>query len=343
MINNQNNKTMDKYKELYEETIATIKDFYQYDADSETAKRLEVLFPQLRESEDEKIRKELIYFIQKEKEYVESQVKPENSPKLRFLIDSLSWLEKQSEQNPTDKVEQKFKVGDWIVNNNGEPRVFRVEKQGWPDCIISSSLGNQFINTFTLDKQYHLWTIQDAKDGDVLCCDNWNNKTIYLFKEQRGSTDIANAYFQIFNENNETKLMFNKAADFNLSTKPATKEQRDLLFQKMKEAGYEWDAEKKELKKIEQKPAWSEEDERHRKRIVERLEDIRKSKEDNIDIASVILSEINWLKSIKERYTWKPSDEQISMLTRVCSGLHLRASMDANDMDKFLDELKKIA
>lgn len=31
---------------------------------------------------------------------------------------------------------------------------------------------------------------------------------------------------------------------------PATKEQRDMLFAKMKEAGYEWDAEKKELRKI---------------------------------------------------------------------------------------------
>lgn len=30
---------------------------------------------------------------------------------------------------------------------------------------------------------------------------------------------------------------------------PATKEQRDLLFQKMKEASYEWDAEEKELRK----------------------------------------------------------------------------------------------
>lgn len=35
---------------------------------------------------------------------------------------------------------------------------------------------------------------------------------------------------------------------------PATKEQRDILFQKMHKAGYEWDAEKKELKEIEQKP-----------------------------------------------------------------------------------------
>lgn len=32
---------------------------------------------------------------------------------------------------------------------------------------------------------------------------------------------------------------------------PATKEQRDLLFQKMKEAGYMWDTEKKKLKKID--------------------------------------------------------------------------------------------
>lgn len=31
----------------------------------------------------------------------------------------------------------------------------------------------------------------------------------------------------------------------------ATKEQRDLLFQKMKETGYEWGGEKKELRKIE--------------------------------------------------------------------------------------------
>lgn len=30
---------------------------------------------------------------------------------------------------------------------------------------------------------------------------------------------------------------------------PATKEQRDMLFRKMKEAGYEWNGEKKELKK----------------------------------------------------------------------------------------------
>ena len=37
--------------------------------------------------------------------------------------------------------------------------------------------------------------------------------------------------------------------------KPATKEQRDLLFKKMNNAGFTFDFEKKELKKIEQKYA----------------------------------------------------------------------------------------
>ena len=32
---------------------------------------------------------------------------------------------------------------------------------------------------------------------------------------------------------------------------PATKEQRDLLFKKMKEAGYQWDSDNKELHKIQ--------------------------------------------------------------------------------------------
>ena len=48
---------------------------------------------------------------------------------------------------------------------------------------------------------------------------------------------------------------------------PATKEQRDLLFSKMKEAGYEWDSKKKELKKIEVTSKESE-DERIRKGLI---------------------------------------------------------------------------
>jgi len=156
--------------------------------------------------------------------------------------------EKQDEQN-LNEVKPKFEVGDWVVPNNGEPRVFRVEERGWPDSIISSSLGNQYVNTFTLNKQYHLWTIQDAKDGDVLV----TKDRPFLFK---GFADECSehpvAYCGIDTTNAFYIPTSNSHWTYNICLL-ATKEQRDLLFTKMKEAGYEWDAEKKELKKIEQK------------------------------------------------------------------------------------------
>lgn len=147
-------------------------------------------------------------------------------------------------------IEPKFKVGDWIVTPSN--KVLQITSIEGTRYRFNNE--SRYWEIYYCDKECHLWTMQDAKDGDVLVCDNGNNKTIYLFKEQRGLSNIANAYFQILNMNNELRLMFNKAADFNLNTKPATKEQRDLLFQKMKEAGYEWDADKKELKKVEQNP-----------------------------------------------------------------------------------------
>ena len=63
-----------------------------------------ISFLKLKESEDEKIREELVDFIQKEKEYMESKVKSENSPKLMFLMDALAYLERQKEQKPTEQL-----------------------------------------------------------------------------------------------------------------------------------------------------------------------------------------------------------------------------------------------
>ena len=97
------------------------------------------------------------------------------------------------------------------------------------------------------------------------------------------------------------ELCFDK---YPLGVNPATKEQRELLFAKMKEAGYEWDAEKKELKKIEQKPAdWSEED----KRIIDNLI----SQLGNLFARKLIKEEtkdkyVNWLKNLKDRVQLQP-------------------------------------
>ena len=60
----------------------------------------------------------------------------------------------------------------------------------------------------------------------------------------------------------------------------------------------------------EQNPAWSEEDEEMLKSIVNVLEVMPSANFIPIKRETMI----PWLKSIKDRYTWKPSDEQIKAL-----------------------------
>jgi hypothetical protein len=161
------------------------------------------------------------------------------------------------EQSPVDKVEPKFKVGDWVVQGKMLSQIIE----------IVADLHDNYFHYYTTDgvwfddyDEVHLWTIQDAKDGDVLATDSW----LYLFKYTNNKALIQFHCNCPINENpykwcflpNECYLDIYEDANIH----PATKEQRDLLFSKMKEAGYEWDAEKKELKKIEQNPAWSEDD-----------------------------------------------------------------------------------
>ena len=135
-----------------------------------------------------------------------------------------------------------------MVNNNGEPQLSQVTARSWPNSKIKRAKDyfESFINSATLDKLYHLWTIQDAKDGDVLSYRDGRWSFIY-----KGIvTEDTFKYYALLSEKGIT---LNGAAFSRLSSciTPATKEQRDLLFQKMKETGYEWDAENKQLRKIE--------------------------------------------------------------------------------------------
>jgi hypothetical protein len=63
--------------------------------------------------------------------------------------------------------------------------------------------------------------------------------------------------------------------------------------------------------KDEQKSAWSEEDSARLQRIIDFLWYNRKGDTDTIYQQE---QDIDWLKSLKDKYTWKPSDEQITVL-----------------------------
>ena len=154
-----------------------------------------------------------------------------------------------------DKVEPKFHKGDWIVHDVDTDYVYHVESVGV--CYHLRKGGTLVLMPFIEEKYYHLWTIQDAKDGDVLCCESgWT----CIFKELNHNS-FGEKLFDSHCFIDKTKWFHNGAKGHTLNERingkiyPATEEQRDLLFQKMKEAGYEWNAEKRELKKIEHKSA----------------------------------------------------------------------------------------
>ena len=162
-----------------------------------------------------------------------------------------------------DKVEPKFNVGDWIVNNDsgGVCQVTEIRDDEyclWP--LYAEIMG--YLRIIDVDDEYHPWTIQDAKDGDVLVDKFSTNSIIILFKGINPRLSIlAYCGYNGYNFSIKTDGLGYGCID-NTNYYPSTKEQRDLLFQKMKDAGYEWDSDKKELKKIEQKPVeWSDEDE----------------------------------------------------------------------------------
>lgn len=150
--------------------------------------------------------------------------------------------------------EHKFHVGQYITDGYVGGQITSIE-DNYPCYKILDFMGG--INTtipFTLQENYHLWTIQDAKDGDVLCCKSgW----MCIFKSLNNHTNTFSSYCfmdsdkYFFNSGSECHTLDKKFINaYNGEIHPATKEQRDLLFQKIKEAGYKWNDETKTLEKL---------------------------------------------------------------------------------------------
>lgn len=242
---------------------------------------LEVLIPELRESEDKRIREWLIkgmkylseessFFrdIPKDKviAWLEKQGKiaEHYEDKLdRCTCDSFdkgyrAAIENLDKQNPGlgedgDKAETKFKAGDWVVKGDVVAQILYEQKYAF---VGLDTKGNYFVCNYGHVDSIRPWTIQDAKDGDVLAIDwkderHWQKIVIFKSLNEFGVEGYGNTFV-----NNEIAFKENVPFYSKTWTKylyPATKEQCNLLFSKMKEAGYEWDAEKKELKRVEPK------------------------------------------------------------------------------------------
>ena len=235
--------------------------------------------------------------------------------------------EKADNQNcvkPADKVEPKFKFCDFVINGHGFiMKIVGIEDTRYKYIVIVG--GNEEIVLDCpfdkMEESCHVWDISDAKDGDVLAFKG-DISAIIICKSP--TNHDTGSYCSLISDN-----FINKEESGWDSTLlvPATIKQCDLLFQKIKEAGYEWNAEKKELKKIEEKPTWSGED-----------EDIKQS---IIDILTRqgFRTQVDWLKSLKDCVTWKPSERQKEAL--LWCVVHLGGA-DKQTLGELLEELNKL-
>ena len=258
--------------------------------------QLQRMFPELKESEDEKIKKDLIIYLRSvlsNKKYGD-----------KFIESWIAWLENQGQQKPVviipkfrvgdeiktsneesltitkidekgywsedlficgfdeeciwdlvgqkhvDRIEPKFKVGDWIVYKDNIWKICNISLGTYYELLKTNN--EVIIRHFEgVDKTAHLWTIQDAKDGDVLVSSDASY--IVLFKELsclEDNIDRFKSYCHRFR-----KGTFCPIEDPSWGCNafhPATKEQCDVLMKTMADAKYTFDFEKKELKKIEQ-------------------------------------------------------------------------------------------
>lgn len=159
------------------------------------------------------------------------------------------------EWDPDKKVlskKAKFKIGDWVVNNkdksiNQITETICDEKD--PNTLYGYVHTNGFfVNAF--EDVYHLWTIKDAKDGDILSAKIDGDDYILIFKQIKdGWIETYGHYYITIDKFCVPSQLF--CRDYQGTFHPATQKERYLLFKKMREAGFQWYAGKKDLKKIQ--------------------------------------------------------------------------------------------
>ena len=193
--------------------------------------------------EDERIREDLIEWFEELTDFTWLNWRGHNKR------DILAWLRKQSKQQPRSESapeaikELKYKDGDWIVYDNNVYKIVNIPHDNYYECLgIDNTIR---VYDSCIDDKSHLWTIKDAKEGDVLV---WNgSKCITLFKDIYDEESFRSHGFV-----GHRTGTFDPCPGYHdiEGAHPATKEQHELLFRKMKKAGYGWDKDKKGLKKL---------------------------------------------------------------------------------------------
>ena len=145
----------------YDEALGKAEEFYNDKNNIQCVNvegMLEEIFPELKESEDEEIRKGLIKAFGSigKKEWGGVNVK-----------NALAWLEKQGEKKPVEWTEKKFEIGDEIQTDNEEPlTITRIDENGyWSENLFICNFDDSA--KWELVEQKSVWSEED--DYNVQC------------------------------------------------------------------------------------------------------------------------------------------------------------------------------
>lgn len=179
--------------------------------------------------------------------------------------DTISLLEKQGEQeepqvyetkdgkiitySETDGYkfdEPKFHKGQWIACNGlNTALIIDIVDNKYEVEFLDGNKGFPHIDY--VDRRFHLWTIQDAKDGDVLV----NGSNIFIFHFINNRRLMGYCHVNMDDGNFYNDIGKNECfGTIDAPVTPATKEQHDAMMKAMNDAGYKWNAKTKTLEEL---------------------------------------------------------------------------------------------
>ena len=143
----------------------------------------------------------------------------------------------------------KFNVGDWVfATNDGEgPWLITAITDNYY-TLQDTQENEASVAQITIDNKYHLWSLKDAKPGDVLISED--DKHPFIFKKFLGYA--PSAYCGI--DTTDSIYISDEDRPWTRDTvRPATYEERQLLFNKLEEKNYKWDTDTLTLSKIQKR------------------------------------------------------------------------------------------
>ena len=256
----------------------------------------EVIFPELKESEDERIRKEMIETLKNEAHEFPSSIIAEKSKSW------IAWLEKKGEHA---NFRNKIQIGDKVTRNE--------------DGVL--------VNLSQLKRVAKKQSEQKTINGITKeVCKNKASAVAFL-----KSTGIMNENGELADEykieQGEQKPNF---CHHEVDLSGCSEEYCKAYYDGWNNCNQQHAQLEAEQKSVE----WSEEDEKHLNRAINILD----ASKTYTTSPEKYEETINWLKFLKDRYTWKPSNEQMNALSVAVK--HGQTD-DQDALKKLLEQLKK--